>query len=619
MRQSFFCLAMIVMCCVQCLYRAEGQSMNPLRYDIGNPTVRDIWVDPVNGNDDNPGSSTRPYKTVYAAWESIPANEELTGNGWRINLKPGVYTSDDMPLYWDERYGSARYPIIIRPAESKNSVKITAGINMALCSYVYFIDLILEDTMFATADIVHLQFSDHILLRNCTLIANRDITQECLKVNQCQYVYVEDNDISGAWDNAVDFVAVQYGHIVANKIHNCGDWGLYLKGGSAYFRVENNEIYNTGTGGFTAGQGTGFQFMTPPFLHYETYDCKFINNSVHDVEGAGFGVNGGYNILIAHNTCYRVGERSHVVEVTFGGRSCDGQPGGDFDSCDVYRTIGGWGNSLVSDGINYVRIPNKNVYIFNNIVYNPTGYQSLWQHFFIPAPYSGEWNINVNAPNPANADENLRIRGNIIWNGSANHALGVGEGESGCSSNNPTCNTAQLLADNAINSREPQLQNPSVGNFAPIKNSSVYQVTTFPIPDFAGNDRPSMPPSPAGNYANSVTRDAQGNARTGNAVAGAYIGEGGISSVFTSEDIMTPYSVEYKDDIAFLHISAPSTKNLTIRLFTLTGTEIMHNFPSEISYGDTWIPLPTNLSSGVYYLIIQSGDESAGLPVMIAE
>jgi hypothetical protein len=185
MRQSFFCLAMIVMCCVQCLYRAEGQSMNPLRYDIGNPTVRDIWVDPVNGNDDNPGSSTRPYKTVYAAWESIPANEELTGNGWRINLKPGVYTSDDMPLYWDERYGSARYPIIIRPAESKNSVKITAGINMALCSYVYFIDLILEDTMFATADIVHLQFSDHILLRNCTLIANREITQECLKVNQC--------------------------------------------------------------------------------------------------------------------------------------------------------------------------------------------------------------------------------------------------------------------------------------------------------------------------------------------------------------------------------------------------------------------------------------------------
>jgi hypothetical protein len=82
---------------------------------------------------------------------------------------------------------------------------------------------------------------------------------------------------------------------------------------------------------------------------------------------------------------------------------------------------------------------------------------------------------------------------------------------------------------------------------------------------------------------------------------------------------MTPYSVEYKDDIAFLHISASSTKNLTIRLFTLTGTEIMHNFPSEISYGDTWIPLPTNLSSGVYYLIIQSGDESAGLPVLIAE
>lgn len=43
-------------------------------------------------------------------------------------------------------------------------------------------------------------------------------------------------------------VAVQYGHIFRNNIHNTGDWCMYLKGGSSYFRVEGNELYNAGSG-----------------------------------------------------------------------------------------------------------------------------------------------------------------------------------------------------------------------------------------------------------------------------------------------------------------------------------------------------------------------------------
>jgi hypothetical protein len=78
----------------------------------------------------------------------------------------------------------------------------------------------------------------------------------------------------------------------------------------AYLRVEPNLIYDCGTGGFTAGQGTGFQFMTPPWIQYEVYDVKIVNNLIRDTEGAGLGVNGGYNILIAYNTLVRVGSRS---------------------------------------------------------------------------------------------------------------------------------------------------------------------------------------------------------------------------------------------------------------------------------------------------------------------
>jgi len=100
--------------------------------------------------------------------------------------------------------------------------------------------------------------------------------------------------VSGAWNVAVDFVACQYGHLVGNRIHNAGDWACYLKGGSAYFRVEANEFYDAGNGGFSTGQGTGFEFMVSPWLHYEAYDIKAINNLIHDTAGAGLGVNGGY-------------------------------------------------------------------------------------------------------------------------------------------------------------------------------------------------------------------------------------------------------------------------------------------------------------------------------------
>jgi hypothetical protein len=184
--------------------------------------------------------------------------------------------------------------------------------------------------------------------------------------------------ITEAWNRAVDFVAVQHGHIVGNRVHNAQDWCMYQKGGSAYFRVEGNEFYDCGTGGFTAGQGTGFQFMTAPWLHYEAYDIKVVNNLIHDTAGAGLGVNGGYNILLAYNTLYRVGVRDHVLEIVHGRRGCDG---GDAAHCQPLIDAGGWG--LTGDEAQF--IPNRNVYVYNNIIYNPAGYQSS-QQFDIRGP-----------------------------------------------------------------------------------------------------------------------------------------------------------------------------------------------------------------------------------------
>ena len=176
-------------------------------------------------------------------------------------------------------------------------------LNLFDLRHFYLLDVGVES---AGGDVVHCEACDHLLVRGVRVRGGVE-AHETIKVNQSQHVYIEDSDVSGAGDNAIDFVAVQYGHIVDSEIHDAGDWCAYAKGGSASIRVARNEIHHCGTGGFTAGQGTGFQFMTSPWLHYEAYEIRVHDNVVHHTEGAGLGVNGGYNVLLAHNTLYRVG------------------------------------------------------------------------------------------------------------------------------------------------------------------------------------------------------------------------------------------------------------------------------------------------------------------------
>ena len=166
-------------------------------------------------------------------------------------------------------------------------------------------------------DAMQCEGCDFMLLRRLRLASVRSEGQdETLKLNQSRHCYIEDCEITDAGDNCIDVVGVQHGHIVRCRIGNASDWGAYLKGGSAHWIVADNEIFGCGTGGFTAGQGSGFQFMVPPYLHYEAYDVKVFNNLVRDCAGAGLGVNGGYNILFAHNTCWP----STVVAAVMAGR-----------------------------------------------------------------------------------------------------------------------------------------------------------------------------------------------------------------------------------------------------------------------------------------------------------
>lgn len=532
-------------------------------YEIGNPNFIDIYVNPVSGNDNNNGlTSTTALRGLRAAWNLIPA--QTSSSGYRINLMPGTLAADN---YLDDKHGTFQAPIMIRALNGPGTFTYSGNLQFYNVKYVYLQDFTISNA----GDAYHCESCDHSLLRNMTIKGGNRQAHETVKVNQSQYFYIENSEISHSYENAIDFVAVQYGHIINSKIHDADDWCFYLKGGSAHFDIENNEVYNCGTGGFTAGQGTGFEYMTSPWLHYEAYDMKFVNNVIHDTWGAGIGVNGGYNILMAHNTMYRVGNRSHGIEVTFGGRACDGDTY-QGTACRDNFNAGGWGTTQT--GVETL-IGNQNVYIYNNILYNPPGFQSQWSHFAIPGPRT---NPNLgNIPPVVYSDTNLQIRGNIIWNGPTNLDLGVGEG---CGSSNPTCNSAQLRADNDINTIQPQFINPAGGDFHPLESGNIFSNPGFEIPDFPGGDLPSPPVAPIGNLLNDVLLDRDGNARNQNLIAGAY-GPGGPAlptadiavSVGDSPDpVVTGNNVTYT--VSLNNAGPMSAENLIVS-GNLTGATVI--------------------------------------------
>jgi len=445
------------------------------RVELDTSRVVDVWVDPAVGSDAGSGASpAAALRTLAEAWRRVPAQVELTV-GYRINLAAGVYPESAVPSYWEGRRGTASAPVIVRAADGAGTARLPA-VNVFDCHHLAFEGL---EISAGGGDVLHFERCSRILLRDTTVRGTGDIAsyaapQEALKVNQSQHVFIENCDISGAWDNAVDFVAVQYGHVVGSRIHRSGDWAMYAKGGSAFLTIAANEFFDAGTGGFTAGQGTGFEFMVSPWLTYEAESIRFTHNLVHDVEGAGFGANGGRDVLFAHNTLYRVGSRSHVIEAVHGLRSCDG----DAATCSRFLAAGGWGTSMPG---REEPIPNRDVFVFNNVVFNPDGAGSRWEHLAVAAARTPSAGSNI--PSPARADDGLLFRGNVIWNGPSDHPLGV-EGAL----------AIDILAHNAINSLRPILVSPATGDYAFAPGFTLPVTWALPsIPGFEGSPLPRPP------------------------------------------------------------------------------------------------------------------------------
>lgn len=433
-----------------------------------------IHVDPKRGNDSARGTRSAPLRSLTAAWNRLPA---VVRTPTTILLGPGSYRGRT-PVYWEGHGGSAGAPIVIRSRfrKGKRRARLPA-VNIFGADRLEFRDVDLRDG----GDVVHCEQCSNFTLRRVDAFG-RD-AQETVKVNQSRRVRILDSRIGGAGDNAIDFVAVTDGLIKGNVIHRAQDWCGYAKGGSVDIRVVGNLFTRCGTGGFTAGQGTGFQFMTSPWLQYEAVGVVIRGNTVTDTNGAAFGVQGGFNVLVADNVAQRVGRRSHLLEATYGHRSCDGQPGDEGrERCGQYLAAGGWGTTVVDDGENYVRIGNRHVYFVGNTILNPAPYRSEWQQLEVPGPLGAQPGSGVPAGSSAASD--LRFLGNVLWNGPADMALGA----DGCDASNPTCNPQQLTADNMFNRRRPELRRRG-GRL--VKSGWVRTYRPFAVPAPVWSDLPA--------------------------------------------------------------------------------------------------------------------------------
>ncbi|CAK0747916.1 exported hypothetical protein [Gammaproteobacteria bacterium] len=520
-------------------------------YDIGSPVLSDLWVNPVTGQDTNSGLSLQsPLKTLTAAWNKLPV--ATTTTGYRINLLPGTYPCepgepDNCQNNFGNRTGTYLFPIILRAYSGSGTVTVRGGLDLFNVSYLYMMDLTLSGggslpTNASGNNLLHLANVNHVLLRSMTLTgpdcANDSCNnlQEVLKTNQAQYLYVESSTMSGAWHSVVDYFAVQYGHFVYNQVHTAGQWCMYVKGGTSYLRVEGNELHHCQLG-FSAGQSANFAMMQQPWLHYDAYDIKLVNNIFHNLNGVAVNVAGGYNILFAYNTAYRIGTSVEpgypLLTAARAERGCNAtdELPSPVPTCEALIAQGGWGPNYLT--ANLEAIPNRNVYFYNNLFYNPAPAKTLYTHFDILNPIPRPFGFQ-NMPDPITTDHHLVIAGNLIWNGDTTMPLGI-EGSQACTNTNPTCHEAQIRANNTINSVEPQLVNPASRDFR-LSGNWYASVTTYAIPDFVWD----IATVPSGETRNSVPIDFSGVNRVAIDPPGAY------------------HPAESSDDVVQLHHTSPS-------------------------------------------------------------
>jgi PKD repeat protein len=266
----------------------------------------DIFV-ATNGNDANPGTIDQPLATLRAG-------TNLAVAGDNIYLRAGTYVQHD---YWDVGgNGAPGQYITIQAYDGDRTAVLQGDVGNvdALCFYQRQYAKVIGLEISGGACAVHVDSSQHIYVQRGHV--HDPGNDDCVKVNQCDYIYVEGNEISrpaprggGYYQECIDFVDVDFSAMRDNYCHDFGDMALYSKGGSEDTVIERNVISSEQVA--TDNPATGFGQQTDrnrmDGATYQSYNCVYRNNIIRDANRGAIGTYDCYHGYFYNNVAHNCG------------------------------------------------------------------------------------------------------------------------------------------------------------------------------------------------------------------------------------------------------------------------------------------------------------------------
>lgn len=277
------------------------------------------WYVAPNGNDNNPGSLSAPFKT-------LPTAIEAASPGDVIELRNGSYTSNEIRVTKSNltiRSYPGEWAVITAPTNLEdiasciwyNEPEVTGGTLERLeivGGYYYGVSF---ETNWDWGKPTRKGVSN-ITLRNCKI---HDTGRDCIKIkpacNGIQIIGCElynsgvgpSNSVANGGPNAEGIDNVNGdGMVVRNcYIHNISTSGVYAKGGVKDCIIEENLIYGVQEGGILMGFYTDAEFFDQDGTNPAFYECQYSlarNNIVYNTGGAGIGFFAARNCSAYNNT-----------------------------------------------------------------------------------------------------------------------------------------------------------------------------------------------------------------------------------------------------------------------------------------------------------------------------
>ncbi len=259
-----------------------------------------------NGNDANPGTIDQPWQHVAYGVQQLSAGDTL-------NVRAGVY---DEHLYIDTVNGEPGAYITIQSYDGDLAAVLTDYVDFYARQYMKLIGFEIS----GGTNTVHIEpgrklnpRSQYIYIQRCYVHDSEG--GDAIKVNQSDYIFIEDCEVVRGADQVIDFVWVNHSAVRRSYLHDFLDAGFYCKGGSLYDVVEDcvlSHALDSVTIAMRFGGTTDKRFRNPDSSYSSEY-CVFRNNVIRDAER---GANGTYETWYAYfynNTIHNCGSPNYGI------------------------------------------------------------------------------------------------------------------------------------------------------------------------------------------------------------------------------------------------------------------------------------------------------------------